>query len=98
MLGEMVANTVVVLLTSPVLFTVRLSKRPVEHLDKIVLAFSLSGLPEMSLIALSLNHNVAFVVTNHLFRVILIITLTTLPFKFFTTAISSMTENHFKEV
>ena len=83
MLGEMVANTVVVLLTSPILFTVRLSKRPVEHLDKIVLAFSLSGLPEMSLIALALETDVPFVVMHHMIRIILIVALAPLILRFF---------------
>lgn len=59
-----------ILLTLTVLFAVSLSKSSVENFYKIVLAFSLGGLPEMHLIALSLNTDVAFVATHHLFRVI----------------------------
>lgn len=47
----------------------------------IVLAYSPGGLPEMSLIALALSGNVAFVVVHHLARVALVVSLAPLIFK-----------------
>ena len=47
----------------------------------LVLAYSPGGLPEMSLIALALSGNVAFVVVHHMVRVALVVTISPWVFK-----------------
>ena len=50
-------------------------------LDRIFLAFSPGGLPEMSLLALSMGADVAFVATLHIARIVLVISLAPLVFR-----------------
>ena len=49
--------------------------------DRIFLAFSPGGLPEMSLLALSMGADVAFVATLHIARIVLVISLAPLFFR-----------------
>ena len=55
----------------------------IQHYDKVLLAFSPGGLPEMSLIALALETDVPFVAMHHMIRIILIVTLAPFILRFF---------------
>ncbi len=72
-----------ILLTLTAVFTIGLSEEAMKHYDKILLAFSPGGLPEMSLIALALESDVPFVAMHHMIRIILIVALAPFILRFF---------------
>ena len=75
-----VGSTALMLLTT-VLFSLMASRFTGIDLEPIVLAFSPGGLAEMSLIALSLGIETAFVATHHVFRIALIVITAPLLFR-----------------
>lgn len=74
-LGLMAATVVstTVMLATTVAFAVTLATHTGIHWSRIVLAYAPGGLAEMSLIALSLGIDVAFIATHHVIRIGLIV-------------------------
>jgi len=75
------AGATAVMLATSVLFALALSKITDISMAPIVLAFSPGGLAEMSLIALSLGIETAFVATHHVSRIAMIVIAAPLVFK-----------------
>lgn len=54
-----------------------------QTLEQVVLAYSPGGLAEMSLVALAMNADIAYVASHHLFRISIIVLMAPLIFKLF---------------
>lgn len=80
MLGVSVIATAI-LLASAILFAFVVSQITGDRLDALILAFAPGGLAEMSLVALALNVDVAFVALHHVVRVLLVISTASLVFE-----------------
>jgi hypothetical protein len=72
----------VLMLVLTVAFSVVLSRTMGHPLPAIVLAFAPGGLAEMSLIALALSVDAAFVASHHIARIIMVVTLAPPLFRF----------------
>ena len=70
-----------ILLAATLLFSLLLSYLIDQRLDALVLAFAPGGLAEMSLIAIALQADAAFVATHHILRIFLIVVLAPLAFR-----------------
>ncbi|MDX1514762.1 MAG: AbrB family transcriptional regulator [Gammaproteobacteria bacterium] len=79
-IGASVGSTALMLVTT-VIFAFALSRFTGIAFEPIVLAFSPGGLAEMSLIALSLGIETAFVATHHVSRIAMIVIAAPLVFK-----------------
>lgn len=79
-IGASVGSTALMLITT-VIFAFMLSRFTGISFQPIVLAFSPGGLAEMSLIALSLGIETAFVATHHVSRIAMIVIAAPLVFK-----------------
>ncbi|MGO1120767.1 AbrB family transcriptional regulator [Rhodovibrionaceae bacterium A322] len=71
----------VILLAITLIFSLALSFLIDEQLEALILAFAPGGLAEMSLIAIALQADAAFVATHHIVRIFLIVILAPLTFK-----------------
>ena len=79
-IGASIGSTSLMLITT-VCFALALSRLTGIGFEPIVLAFSPGGLAEMSLIALSLGIETAFVATHHIVRIAMIVIAAPLLFK-----------------
>ena len=75
------AGGTVVLLSATILFAVGLSQMTGLPVVALTLAFSPGGLAEMSLIAIAIGADAAFVVTHHVVRIFMIVVFAPLAFK-----------------
>jgi uncharacterized membrane protein AbrB (regulator of aidB expression) len=75
-------GSTMILLSITFIFAIAIAQLSAEPLTSIVLAYSPGGLPEMSLIALALSGEVAFVVLHHIIRVGLVVALSAVVFRF----------------
>ena len=84
-LGLMAATvgSTLVMLAATVAFAVTLATHTGIHWSRIVLAYAPGGLAEMSLIALSLGIDVAFIATHHVIRIGLIVFAAPFVFRWF---------------
>jgi membrane AbrB-like protein len=76
------AITTVIMLAFTVGFDLVLARLTGLSTAALVLAFAPGGLAEMSLVALALGADAAFVATHHLFRIIVIVVLAPVSFRF----------------
>jgi membrane AbrB-like protein len=91
-IGASVGATTVMLVTT-VVFAIVLSQFTGIPAPPIVLAFSPGGLAEMSLIALSLGIETAFVATHHVARIAMIVIAAPFVFKLFRVKVSRRPED-----
>ena len=54
-----------------------------QTLEQLVLAYSPGGLAEMSLVALAMNADIAYVASHHLVRISVVMMMAPILFKFF---------------
>jgi uncharacterized protein len=71
----------IVMLTLTVSFSLMLARATGYPLPAVVLAFAPGGLAEMSLIALALSVDAAFVASHHIARIVMVVTLAPAVFK-----------------
>jgi uncharacterized protein len=76
-----VATTI--MLGFAILFAIGYARLPGQSFAGLVLAYAPGGFAEMSLIALALSVDSAFVASHHLIRIILVVTLAPLIFRYF---------------
>ncbi len=76
------SGATVLMLGTTVAFTLVISHLTGFDVQPLILAFSPGGLAEMSMIALSLGIETAFVATHHMFRILLIVVTAPLVFNF----------------
>jgi membrane AbrB-like protein len=79
MLGVSVIAAAILLGTAAV-FATAVSLVTDNHMDALLLAYAPGGLAEMSLVALALNIDIAFVVLHHVVRVLLVVSTATVAF------------------
>ncbi len=72
----------ILMLGFTVLFTLVISLLTGFDVQPLVLAYSPGGLAEMSMMALALGIETAFVATHHMFRILLIVVTAPLVFNF----------------
>jgi membrane AbrB-like protein len=71
----------IALMAMTVVFSLVLSRLTTLSADNVLLAFSPGGLAEMSLVAIALQSDAAFVATHHIARILIVITCAPLVFK-----------------
>ncbi|MCR9220235.1 MAG: AbrB family transcriptional regulator [Alphaproteobacteria bacterium] len=79
-LGLSVGSTAMMLAVT-VLFALLLNRLAGVEIDAVVLAYAPGGLAEMSLVALALGADVAFVATHHVVRIVLVVIAAPIAFR-----------------